>query len=616
MKNLKPLPEIVKPYTSSFVLGVLYLILSNIFYMAIPQVIRVAVDGFESGSVSPTFLPLCAGAIIGLAAAGGLFMFLVRQNIIVASRNIEFDLRNRLYDHLLALSATYYDQSSTGDIMNRLTNDLEAVRRMVGPGTMYMSRNVSRLIFAIIGMLTISPTLTLIALVPFAFLGIAFHAINRTLRSYAREVQELRSDLSSEAQQNFAGIRLLKVFCREEYEKDRFRKRSDAYRNKNLDHAWFMGFTRGIYGIAGEIGIAITLLLGGLWMIEGQFTKGSFIAFSAYQFILAWPILSVPRVLNMVQRGLSSLDRLQEILDVPGEDLPVIPETAGEENKPSSPENKKTDDRQDKQKSSKSNETKPVPNHDITFRDLSFSYSGTEKNVLNNINLQIPAGETLGIAGRTGSGKSTLVQLIPGLYPVPDDSLYIGGVDVNDLEKTRLRQLVSMVPQGDFLFSLKMNENIAFARNHWKMNEVKTAARRSRVHSDIQQFPDEYQQQIGEKGVNLSGGQKQRTSKARALMLDAPIVIMDDPFSNVDSETRDEIIGNLTSVLEEKTWLLITHNLNLLEQTDRIVVLEEGSMVEKGTHQELLQKESVYRELYREQLLDETFDEHAGGDNR
>lgn len=591
--KLDPLPKLITPYLGTIAIGILYLILSNLFYISIPQVLRIGMNSLEQETATAPFLFYCFLAVVGLAVIGGFFMYLTRQTIIIASRDVEYDLRNYMFAHLLRLPLSFYDRASTGDMMNRLTNDLEGVRRILGPAIMYMSRNIIRVSFAIICMIMISPLLTLYATVPFLLLSMLIQRVNHQLQQYAKEVQEQRSDLTTRAQQNFAGIRLLKVFGREQYEINDFRQQSDTYRNISLQKAKYVGFLRSIAGIIGEVGLAITLAVGGMWLMHENLSRGSFLAFTAYQFLLAFPVLSIPRVLSMLQDGLSSLKRLQDILDT----KPEIPPFRSDDELDTDFTHSDIFARNQPEQENAKSSWNPDQHH-ISIRHLTFSYPYTEETVLDDVSLEIPEGITLGIAGPTGAGKSTLVQLLLRLYPVPENTIFWGDRDIQKIPRQSLRSRMSMVPQGNFLFSTKLNKNIAYAREQWEQQEVKNAAKLSSVHRDIQEFPDGYEQMIGERGVNLSGGQKQRTSKSRALMLDAPVIIMDDSFSNVDNQTGKQIMENISNQLSDQTWILITHNQNLLKRTDRIAVLKEGRLVQEGSHAELIESSGTYQNLF------------------
>lgn len=571
LDSYDPLPELIRPYLSWIIVGTVCLIGTTALHMVIPQILRFAVDRLENGTATGAYLLYCGGGIVGTASLAGVLKFFTRQTVIVSSRDVEYDLRNYMFSHLLSLPAQFFDRAETGDVMNRLTNDLEAVRRMIGPATMYLTGNLSRTVLAITGMMIISPVLTIVAVIPFFLLALMMGKMNRIFHWYAKRVQEERSDLTSFAQQNIRGIRLIKAFRREQHQEEQFDRKSDEYRSENLNRARFLGFMRGVSGVSAEVGIAITLLMGGIWYIQGDFSYGDILGFTAYQFLLASPLLRLPRILNMIQRGRSSLERLQEILKYDSEpDPPTHPAVS------------------------------PSRGGTLAVEDLTFSYPNTEQPVLKNISLEIPEGETLGIAGRTGAGKTTLLRLFPRLYPVPDETIFLSDVDVNRIPTETLRNYISFVPQHNFLFSTEIRENIAFPEDEWKMKEVKTAAKRTHIDQDIREFPEGYRQEIGERGVKLSGGQKQRAAKSRSLLPEAPILLMDDPFSNLDNATARGILNNLIPELEDRTWILVSHDVQLLTRCDRVIVLSEGRIQQKGDPEQLKDRDGLFHDLYRE----------------
>ena len=561
----------LKRYRRYLALGGVAVILTNLLALTIPYITKLIFDLLEKGGASGQILRLVLLSI-GLAILAGLFRFFVRRTIIWASRRIEYDLRGELFAHLLKLSPSYYHQTRTGDIMARATNDLEAVRMMIGPGIMHISNTFVTLVIAISFMLYLSPKLTLYALAPMIVFPLVVNRLGNLVHKRFVKIQQHFSDLTATAQENIAGIRVVKAYRQEQAEITNFAGMSNKYVDLNMDMARLYGVSFPlIMFLASGLNLAV-LYYGGLDVMNGSIPFGTLVAFFAYLSMLLWPMFALGWVVSLYQRGTASLDRINRILF-----------------------------------------TKPdVKNHDgklytgemkgkIEFRNLRFKYNGNY--VLDGINLTIEPGQTVGLVGMTGSGKTTLVSLLSRLYPVKRGQVFIDGTDINDWELKALRRRIGFATQEPFLFSDTVAENIRFGHGEAEMALVIAASETAALSKDIETFPDGYDTMIGERGITLSGGQKQRTAIARAILIEPAILILDDATSSVDTETEDEINERIKSVLKQRTAIIISHRISAVKEADVILYLQDGRIVEQGSHDQLLKLGGNYAELYRSQLL-------------
>ena len=514
--------------------------------------------------------------LVGISATKGVFLFLTRWIIIGISRDIELDLRNDLFRHLERQSAAYFQQHRTGDIMARMTNDLNAVRMLLGPAIMYSANTVLFSIGALYFLLRISPRLTLVALVPLPLASILVQTLGRKIHERFERIQAMYSEISAQAQENFSGARLVRAFAQEEAQIAAFEKSNKENIRRGLRLVQLMGMLWPTLEFVLGLAMAITLLVGGHQVIAHRISIGDFVAFNTYMVMLTWPVIALGWVVNLWQRGTASVIRIDELLA----EKPTIDDSAADRSLPA----------------------------DLEFCNLSFSYSGqdsTRAEVLHSLSLQIPAGSSLAIVGPTGSGKSTLVSLIPRLYDAAAGAVLIDGRPIRDYPLSLLRSNIGFVPQETFLFSQTIRNNIAFGTPLATDREVAEAAETAHIRKEFEEFPAGFGTMVGERGVTLSGGQKQRTAIARAVIRNPRILILDDALASVDTYTEEQILGELQRVMQGRTTLFISHRISTVRHADQIAVLVAGRIAELGTHDELLAKNGYYADLFQKQLLEE-----------
>jgi len=589
-KNLRPLFPYLRKYRATFWVGALCVLCNNCVWILFPLVIRRAIDDLNQGVTLHKLLTY-SGWLLAVAGTKAIFQFLTRWILIGVSREIEFDLRNDLFTHLERLSYSFYQRTRTGDIMARATNDLNAVRMLVGPGIMYTANTVVFTAGALAFMLSISPRLTICAFAPLPIVSIVVQYFGRKIHERFERIQAMFSDISAKAQENFSGARLIRAYVQEQAEIESFERENTEYIARSLKLVRLMGMLWPTLETLLGLAVVIVLWVGGREVLLHRISVGSFVAFNTYMVQLTWPVISLGWVINIFQRGTASMGRIQNILaeqpEITDAGVPALgapTQIRGE----------------------------------IEFRDLSFHYGPTliaaergmghvhgDENVLKNITLRVPAGTSLAIVGPTGSGKSTLVSLIPRIYDAEPGSVLIDGHPIREFPLELLRYNIGFVPQETFLFSDTIRENIAFGTDDATDEDVRRAAEAASIAAEIESFPDGYNTLVGERGLTLSGGQKQRTAIARAVIRNPRILVLDDALASVDTQTEDRILNHLREIMEGRTTIFISHRVSTVRNADRIAVLHNGFVVEYGTHDELIDRNGYYTELYNKQLLEE-----------
>ena len=578
-KSLRPLLPYLKKYRRGLAVGGLCIVLNNGIWILLPQILRRAVDDLHVGVTREKLLTY-ALLVLAVAASKGVFQFLTRWIMIGISRDIEFDLRNDLFQHLETLSYSYYQRHRTGDIMARLTNDLNAVRMLLGPAIMYSANTLVFSVGALAFMIAISPRLTFYAVLPLPVVSIVIQRFGRKIHERFERIQAMFSEISARVQENFSGSRVIRAYVQEEPEIAAFESANREYIGRSLKLVRLMGMLWPTLETMLGFALVLVLWLGGREVILGRISVGAFVAFNTYVMLLTFPVIALGWVINLFQRGTASMGRLNEILT----EKPEIED--GEEASIGRP----------------GEDSAPLAG-EIEFRGLNFGYNGSA--VLHDINLRIPAGSSLAIVGPTGSGKTTLVSLIPRIYDAAPGSVLLDGRPIREYTVDYLRRNIGFVPQETFLFSETVRGNITFGVEHAREEDVRAAAEAASIAADIEAFPDQYETMVGERGITLSGGQKQRTAIARALIRSPHILILDDALASVDTQTEDRILNHLTQIMAGRTTIFISHRVSTVRNADRIAVLHAGRIVELGTHDELMARNGYYTELYNKQLLEE-----------
>ena len=563
-------------YRLKIALGSLMVVLTVITSMFSPWVLKYVVDGLKQ-DISRDKLPSYAALILGISVVEGFFRFWMRRILIGVSRLVEYDLRNDFLAHVQKMSLSFLQSRSTGDIMSRATNDLNAVRSVLGPGIMYSMNTIALVIISTTILLHLNWQLTLMAYVPLALVSLTVKKLGNQIHDRFESIQEQFSNLSTKAQENISGIRVVKAFAREQSEMDEFGRLNTEYIRRNISLILLWGiFYPLMTALIGMSSVAL-LWYGGRQVIQGRLTLGEFVAFMGYLAMLTWPTIAVGWVINIFQRGAASMGRILEVMH-------AKPEIRDEEGA-AAPE--------------------PVQGA-LEIRGLTFQYPNSTGPALRGVSLSAPAGTTLAIVGHTGSGKSTLVNLIPRLFDPPPGTVFVDGKDIRQWPVSELRRNIGHVPQETFLFSDTIRENISFgSRSGMTDTEVEQAAQASQIAEDIETFSNKMQTYVGERGITLSGGQKQRVAISRAVATLPKILIFDDSLSNVDTYTEEKILEQLTRIMRDRTTILVSHRISTVRNAHQIVVLKDGAIVERGTHDSLMELQGAYADLYRKQLLEE-----------
>jgi ATP-binding cassette subfamily B multidrug efflux pump len=589
LRRLSPLFPYLGRYKTRYVAGFLTLAIAQLVGVIVPLLIKAGIDGLTAHAAARTLL-YYAALMLGVALLKAVFQFWMRWILIGISRDVEYDLRNDLFAHLERLSQRYYNNTRTGDLMSKLTNDLNAVRNLVGPGIMYSATTVVVGIATVALMVHLDWRLTLLALIPLPVVSVLVKVLGKRIHDRFEQIQGLYSELTERVRENLSGVRVVRAFCQEEPEMALFNAMNQDFVDKNKGLIWISSFLWPVLALMFSVAFMLILVVGGKHVLAGKISIGTLAAFNVYLLYLIWPIIALGWVTNLVQRGLASLGRLWMIFqaqpDIDDREVQALPALAG------APATNGT-----------------ALRGEIEFRDLNFAYDG--RRILKNISLHIRAGRTVAIVGETGSGKTTLVNLIPRLWEAPEGALLIDGVPIRQIPLATLRRHIGFVPQETFLFSDTVRDNVRFGAPDATEPEVERATEIANILPEIREFPKGFDTLVGERGLTLSGGQKQRTAIARALIRDPRILILDDALSSVDAGTEEKILQELGGVLAGRTTLLISHRVSTVQNADEIVVVREGEIVERGTHSELLALDGCYAELYRRQLIEEELEMEA-----
>ena len=582
MKELQQLNLYLKKYSGKLLLGLIITIIATVFKLVVPKkigdiinIIENYINGSSSDlSIVKKELLISILIILGTALLAGFFTFLMRQTFIVVSRNIEFDLKNEIFKHYERLSLEFYKQHRTGDLMNRISEDVSKVRMYAEPALMYSVTNITLLVVTLSYMFYSAPTLTLYAIAPLPFLSVAIYKLSAAIHKRSTIVQQYLSKLTSFTQESFSGISVIKAYGIESRIIKNFNVLSEGSKDKNIDLAKVQALFFPLMILLIGLSNILVIYIGGKQFINGEIKQlGTIVEFLIYVNMLTWPVAVIGWVTSMVQQAEASQKRINEFLN----EKPAIENCV---------------------------ETETKINGVIEFNNLSFTYSDTNITALKNISFKINPGETLAILGNTGSGKSTILELIGRLYEVDNGQLKVNNKNIKDLNISSLRGSIGYVPQDAFLFSDSILNNIKFGKENASNEEVFEAAKKASVHENIIGFNKGYKTILGERGITLSGGQKQRVSIARAIIKDPQILLLDDCLSAVDTETEEQILNNIETLLKNKTIIIVSHRISSAKNAHKIIVMKEGEIIQQGTHNELIKLEGYYKELYAKQLLE------------
>lgn len=580
MNNLRYIKDLIYKYRFKYLAGILSLILVDILQLLLPVVLGNITNNLKAGTLTRQQLIMFAIALVFIAIGIALFRFIWRYMVYGVSKILEAAIRARFYEHIQKLSVNYFNNHKTGDLMAHATNDINNVSVALGQGVALGFDSALIPIAAVIMMFsTAGIKLTLFSFIPLVALGGIMYLFVVLMEKRVQKMQESFSLITENARENFSGIRVVKAFAQEQKEIIKFEKSNMFNRQMNLKFVRLMSLMHPLVMTVSAFSFAIALWLGGIEVINGEISLGDFVAFNSFLGMLIWPIAAVGWTMNMFQRGLVSLKRINAIMD----------------EKPEIVDSSKTTDI-------------PEIKGKIEFKNLSFTYPGTQKPVLTNINITLDTGKTLAIVGPTGSGKTTIINLIQRLYEVDSGTLLIDGYSIDTVPVSKLRSNIGYVPQDTFLFSSTIKENIDFFQGE-SMENIERVSRLSKVYEDIMGFPNKFNTVVGERGITLSGGQKQRISISRAILREPAILILDDSLSAVDTHTEEEILRGLKELMKNRTSIIVSHRISTIKNADEIIVLEDGQIIERGTHESLLDEKGNYYKLYQKQLLAEKIEE-------
>jgi ATP-binding cassette, subfamily B, multidrug efflux pump len=588
VSQLRSVLPYVRPYRRGIAAGLLFIILANACGILVPDLIRQAIDALGDPVTTRAEILRYAALVVGMTVLTGIFRFGMRQLLNAISRRVETDLRATFFEHLVRLDAGFYGSTRTGDLMSRATNDLQAVRQAVGPGVMYLVNTLFSTAAALYFMLRYSVQLTLIAIVPLVLLPFVMKYFGRIIHAKAERIQDHLGVLSSMVQENLSGVRIVRAYGQESAQEHEFDELNREYMERNMDLARTTAVFQPTLTILTGFGLLSVLWFGGQQAMSGEISNGEFVAFIFYLALLTWPMIALGWVINLFQRGAASMGRINRILET----QPAIRE--------------------------------PLEAHDVArirgdieFRNVSFRYPNTERMVLRNVSFRIGAGQTAAIVGPTGAGKSTIIALLTRRYDATSGDLLIDGVPIASLSLATLRSAIGVVPQDAFVFSDTIENNIGLGVDDdvARIERVEWASNIAQLHETIALFPAAYATRLGERGVNLSGGQRQRATLARAIAPDPAILVLDDALSAVDTHTEKEILRRLRDVLHERTAIVVSHRVSAVIDADTILVIDDGVIVQQGTHAELVAATGVYSTLLRRQLLEEGLETELAADS-